>query len=501
VIYKTPDEIYGKLYHDLHVSGLWKDGKKISDAVPRKAPVDIFRDYERQKSQKDFDLKSFFKSSFKVQKNKKTNFRSIKDRSSNDHIHALWDVLRRKQDTYTDGSSLIPLPYDYIVPGGRFNEIYYWDSYFTMLGLKVHDKWGLVKNMIDNFTHLIDVIGFIPNGNRTYFMSRSQPPFYAMMVQLISEKLGPSILVHYLPQLIKEYAFWMSGSDDISEGAHMRIVKDESFTANRYYDHLSKPRMEMYYDDIHLLKSSNQEPENLFRNIRAACESGWDFSSRWFSNYRDIESIDTCNILPVDLNCLLYNLEMTIADAYGQQGDNNSQSIFLSKAEERKMMINALMWDEEEEYYFDYHFKSKSLNGCITAAGMYPLFYKIADQEQADACAETVQYFLMKEGGLVTTTNTTGQQWDAPNGWAPLQWIAIQGLRNYGHDDLAMELSRRWLRLNEQVYQESGKFVEKYNVVNMETKAGGGEYPLQDGFGWSNGVFVALKNQLKQNIV
>jgi len=496
VKYRTPDDIYGELYHDLHVSGLWNDGKKISDAVPRIAPQEIVRNYEREKNHDNFDLKAFFKSSFKVQKNKKSNFKAVKDRSSNDHILALWDVLKRSQDSYVEGSSLIPLPYPYIVPGGRFNEIYYWDSYFTMLGLKVHDKWGIIKNMIDNFTHLIDVIGFIPNGNRTYFMSRSQPPFYSLMIQMISEKLGPSILVHYLPQLLKEYKFWMSGKEEISTGAHMRVVKENNYTANRYYDNLNKPRMEMYHDDINLQKSSDQKPKALYRNIRAACESGWDFSSRWFSNYRDIESIDTCNILPVDLNCLLYNLEMTIADAYGQKGDSEANAFYKNRAHERRDMINALMWDEEEEYYFDYHFKSKSINGCITAAGMYPLFFKIASQDQADACAEIVQHFLMKSGGIVTTTNTTGQQWDAPNGWAPLQWIVIQGLRNYGHDDLAMEVSRRWLRLCENVYQESGKFVEKYNVENINAKAGGGEYPLQDGFGWSNGVFIALKNQI-----
>ncbi len=496
--YRTPDAIYGDLYHDLHVSALWKDGKKISDAIPRISPEEIIRAYKEEKSREGFDLKKFFKSHFKSKKNIKTSYVSDAGRSCDEHIELLWAELTRSKDVPVVGSSLIPLPYPYVVPGGRFNEIYYWDSYFTMLGLREHGKWGLIKNMIDNFSFLIDQIGHIPNGNRTYFLSRSQPPFYSLMVQMLAQKMEPSIVVHYLPQLIKEYNFWMMGSEDLTTGAVKRVVKSENYIANRYYDNLSIPRMEMYHDDIKLLKRSNQNPEDLYQNVRAACESGWDFSSRWFSNYRDLVTIDTSNIIPVDLNCLIYNLEKTISDAYRQKGDKDNSELYLQKATSRSTMINSLLWDADDEYYFDYHHKSGELNGCITAAGMYPLYMNIASQDQADACAETIQYFLMKDGGVVTTTNHTGQQWDAPNGWAPLQWIAIQGLRNYGHNDLASELSRRWLRLCECVYSATGKFVEKYNVEDLNSKAGGGEYPLQDGFGWSNGVYVALRNQLKK---
>jgi alpha,alpha-trehalase len=494
---RTLDEIYGRLYHDLHVSGLWKDGKKISDAIPRIQPKEIVDIYNATRDEPDFKLKKFFKKYFKVSKSKKNDFVSDMNRSSEEHISVLWDVLTREKDVRIQGSSLIPLPYPYVVPGGRFNEIYYWDSYFTMLGLREHGHWGLIKNMIDNFSYLIDTLGFIPNGNRTYFMSRSQPPFYSLMVELLAEKMGSTILNHYLPQLVKEYEFWMNGESEIVKGSLHRIVKTGDFIANRYFDASVKPRMEMYHDDIKLYQMSSQERDTLFLNVRAACESGWDFSSRWFSNYRDLETVDTSNIIPVDLNCLLYKLELTIAKAYKSAGDSENYEKYFHKSETRKSLINTLFWDELEEYYFDYHFPSQQLNGCITAAGIYPLFFNIASQDQADACAETVQYFLMKEGGLVTTTNDTGQQWDAPNGWAPLQWMAVQGLKNYGHNDLAMELTRRWLRVCENVYQETGKFVEKYNVQDLGAKAGGGEYPVQDGFGWSNGVFVALKNQLK----
>jgi len=496
VKYRSPEQIYGELYYDLHNSGLWKDGKKIADAIPRVSPEQILENYQVQRVEKAFDLKSFFKTHFKCKKKKHSTKKGV-DKTCDQYISSYWDTLSQQNKTVTEGCSLMSLPYSYVVPGGRFNEMQYWGSYFTLLGLRDHGKWGLIKNMIDNLSFMVDKNGHIPSGNRTYYLSRSQPPFYSLMVKMLSEKLGPTIISHYLPQMIKEYNYWMSGSNDVLVGATQRVVKINNYIANRYYDNLTTPRMEMYRSDFKLAESLDQNSETFFQNIRAACESGWDFSSRWFSNYRDMNTIDTCNVVPIDLNCLLYNLEKTIAEAYQHNGEGDNYSLYSDKAEHRKAMINELMWDDDDEYYFDYHHKSQSLNGCITAAGMYPLFLNIATQDQADACAETVQYFLMKTGGIVTTTNNTGEQWDAPNGWAPLQWIVIQGLRNYGHNDLAFELTRRWLSLCENVYNDTGKLYEKYNVEDIKSKPRSGDYPLQEGFGWTNGVYVALKNQFR----
>lgn len=498
MIYKAPDEIYGRLFIDLHASGLWSDGKVIADAIPLRDPQDIVAEYLQKCDIHGFDIKDFFQSNFKLQSGAAVEFVADNKRSSIQHIEYLWDLLSRPKDAYMNGSSLIPLPFPYVVPGGRFNEIYYWDSYFTMLGLRANGRWDLIKNMIDNFAYLIDTLGYIPNGNRTYFTGRSQPPYFSLMIQLLAEKMGDSIIVHYLSQLESEYKFWMSDSDIDNVSVHKRVVKVGNSSLNRYYDNHRSPRAEMYQDDINLQRASGRAAEELFLDIRSACESGWDFSSRWFTDYSDIHQIATSKILPVDLNCLLYNLEKVIAKAYAVKGETDSANNYEAKAEARKLKIISLFWDEHEEYFFDYHYDTQTLNGCITAAGMYPLFFNIATQEQADACAETVQYFLMKEGGIVTTTNETGQQWDAPNGWAPLQWMTIIGLRNYGHRDLAMEISRRWLHLCERVYQSTGKFVEKYNVMDMSLEAGGGEYPVQDGFGWSNGVFSALQKLIKK---
>ena len=496
--YKTPDKIYGRLYTDLLASGLWSDDKVIADAIPLRDPQDIVAEYIDNCDVNGFDIRVFVQANFQLQHRDSVQFVADERRNSIQHIEYLWDILSRPKDTYLNGSSLIPLPFPYVVSGGQFNEVYYWDSYFTMLGLRAHSRWDLIKNMIDNFAYLIDTIGYIPNGNRTYLTGRSQPPYFSLMIQLLAEKMGDSIMVHYLSQLEAEYKFWMTDSELDRTSVHERVVKVDNFSLNRYYDAHRSPRVEKHQDDMNVLRESGREAKELFLDIRSACESGWDFSSRWFTDYSDIHQIATSKILPIDLNCLMYNLENVIAKAYAVKGESDRVNIYKAKAAARKQKIISLFWDEHDEYFFDYHYDTQTLNGCITAAGMYPLFFNIATQEQADACAETAQYFLMKEGGIVTTTNETGQQWDAPYGWAPLQWMTIIGLRNYGHQDLAMEISRRWLHLCDRVYQSTGKFVEKYNVMDMSSESGGGEYPLQDGFGWSNGVFTALQKLIKK---
>lgn len=144
-------------------------------------------------------------------------------------------------------------------------------------------------------------------------------------------------------------------------------------------------------------------------------------------------------------------------------------------------------------FFFDYNIVIKKQNSNYTAAGLYPLFVKIATPSQANTVAATAIKYLLKPGGIVTTTNNTGQQWDAPNGWAPLQWIAVNGLNNYKQTVLAKDIATRWLALNDKVYAATGKMMEKYNVEDMNKEAGGGEYPSQDGFGWTNGVYLALK--------
>ena len=164
-------------------------------------------------------------------------------------------------------------------------------------------------------------------------------------------------------------------------------------------------------------------------------------------------------------------------------------------ADARAIAINKYMWRSETQFFVDYNFVKSEQSAMLTLAGVFPLFTKIADSDQANSVASRLRDSFLKMGGLVTTTIQNNQQWDSPNGWAPLQWVAIQGLRVYDHNELASEVKKRWLGVNEKVFSQKGKMIEKYDVVNPSGIGGGGEYPLQDGFGWTNGVALALLSE------
>ncbi len=491
---KTPEQIFGDLFIDMNKSGLWADAKAIADAMPKALPDEILEAYANEKNATDFDLMAFANTHFEFPKAGESGFESDTSKTPEAHIETLWEVLQRKADEPQEGSSLIPLQHPYIVPGGRFNEIYYWDSYFTMLGLQVSKRNDLIEGMVKNFAYLIDEVGFIPNGNRTYFIGRSQPPFYALMVSLLAEQLGDAVYVEYLPSLEKEYTFWMNEQHDLSRNkkALSRVVGVKNGVLNRYWDNFDTPRPEMYINDLETAEATDREASQMFRDLRAACESGWDFSSRWLHDAMDLSTIHASEILPIDLNCLLYNLEMTLAKANKIAGNTGKKRQYESKAAIRQSSILDYFWNEEKGFFMDFDFVRKQQKDVFSLAAMFPLFFNIATNEQAEKVAATIKKDFLKAGGVISTTLTTEQQWDAPNGWAPLQWITIQGLRNYGFDELANEVKKRWVALNTKIYKSTGKMLEKYNVVDIDLATGGGEYPVQDGFGWTNGVLLRL---------
>ena len=490
----APDQVFKELFVDLHASKLWSDGKMIADAIPLADPEVILAEYQNKKTGENFDLKAFFEQYFQPNPSRSTEFKSDTSRSVEEHIERLWEVLTREKDEAVAGSSLLPLPYPYIVPGGRFNEIYYWDSYFTQLGLQCSERVDMIENMVKNFAHLIDTVGYIPNGNRSYFIGRSQPPFFSLMVRLLAEEKGNHILADYYAVLEKEYLFWMRGQEEVSEqgsGIEHCVLTPHGIV-NRYFDQNNSPRAEMYQTDLEEAQTTTQPPKELFGHLRAACESGWDFSSRWLNDPQDLGSINTLNILPVDLNCLLYGLEETLAEATQIAGDSVNQEKYKRLAEKRKSIIQTQFWNPSTRFFHDLKRADGTPTSALTLAGIFPLCFGIATEEQAKACAQRIEDDFLKEGGVVTTPLSTGQQWDAPNGWAPLQWMTYFGLKKYGYSNLANNIARRWITLATNVYQRSGKLLEKYNVEDMSLLSGGGEYEVQDGFGWTNGVILAF---------
>lgn len=500
-MFPTPDDIFGELFVDVQLTRIFKDSKTFADCLPRKRADEILRAYSIAKSKPTFSLYGFVMKYFTVPGERETDFTTEQNIDIRDHIARLWPVLSRSGNKLSDErkSSLIPLPFPYIVPGGRFREIYYWDSYFTQLGLAADGQWAMIESMVKNFAYLIDMIGHVPNGNRTYFVSRSQPPFFAAMVELLASHFGDQVYQEFLVALEKEYAFWMDGqqSTDPKQPDYRRLVRLASGKfLNRYYDDHPKPRQESFTEDVHLAGQSSRNAEDIYLNLRAACESGWDFSSRWCEIAGDLTTIRTTHFIPVDLNCCLLKLEAVLQRAYELSGRTNEAIRMKAAYSTRIGLLTEYCWDAEQGYFFDYDFVKGKRSESIHAAGLFPLFLEVVTRQVADKVVNFVKKRLWAPGGIATTSVRTGQQWDAPNGWAPLQWLAYRALTNYGFNNDADSLANRWMGLNNRVFLETGRLMEKYNVLDVNALAGGGEYPVQDGFGWTNGVYLAmLKDQ------
>jgi alpha,alpha-trehalase len=496
---KTYDQLYPQLFEAVQLSGIYKDSKCFVDATPKSSPEQVLSAYRIACLAPDFEITDFIDTHFQLPEEVDASYQESSKRPVREHIEKLWGVLARDADIENSLSSLIALPKPYLVPGGRFREIYYWDSYFTMLGLVESNQIEKIEAMLDNFAHLIDLVGFVPNGNRSYFCSRSQPPFFAVMVDLFAQAsdLEP-VYLRYLPQLEKEYAFWMRGHDQLDQDGDLihRVVRVNGGYLNRYWDDTDQPRSESYLEDLELASQSDRNSGELYRDIRAACESGWDFTSRWFQNPDEFSSIVTTNILPVDLNSLMYNLESTLAKAYGFSGQWDKKSEFEQKSAFRKHAIQQLFFSDESGLFVDLSINDFKPTKVSSLACVYPLFFSLASKHQAKLVAAKLRSEFLQAGGWLTTLNTTSQQWDAPNGWAPLQWMCYKGLINYGFDTDASEGASRWVANNLMVYELTGKLVEKYNVIDLGLPAQGGEYEVQHGFGWTNGVLLKLMNEL-----
>ena len=492
-----PAHDLGSLFSDVQLSGIFPDSKEFVDARPKSSPATIEARYDSARHTNGFVLRTFVEQNFDLPAQAGGGYHSVASQSMVDHINALWPVLTRAHDSADARSSLVPLPESYVVPGGRFREVYYWDSYFTMQGLVRSGHTDLVKDMLDNFAYLIRTVGHIPNGNRTYYLSRSQPPYFAAMVALYAGATDTTSALAYLDALEQEHAFWMDGADQLKPGQYYRraVRMPDGVVLNRYWDDSDEPRPESYRPDVEIGQTL---PESLragfYRNVRATAESGWDFSSRWMRDPKDLRTLETTEILPVDLNSLLYESERVIAALHAFRngsGDKRVAQRFDSLARRRADAIRNLMYDKG--FFYDVRWRSGILVGDRPSlAAAAPLYFGIATPEQGVRTAQRLGAQFLKPGGFVTTLFNSGQQWDGPNGWPPLEWLTIEGVRRYREVGIADTAARRWLALIQRTYRATGRMMEKYDVLNVNRKAGGGEYPTQDGFGWTNGVALAL---------
>ncbi|USI74890.1 alpha,alpha-trehalase TreF [Sphingomonas morindae] len=481
----TPEDLYGPLFRAVELARVFPDSKTFADMIPNAAPADIMAAYRAERPA-GRDALAAFVARFFVQ----AEARPAQALPLRAHIQSLWAILSKPPLATKAGSSALALPYAYVVPGGRYQEFYYWDTYFTMLGLKADGQTAMVESMLDNFVSLIERYGHIPNGTRSYYLSRSQPPYFALMLAL-SDNHDPAVARRRLAALKAEHRYWMAGAACLdASGACQHVVRmPDGSLLNRYWDARDTPRDESYVEDVATSAAAGPRPVN--RDLRAAAESGWDFSARWLGDYQGLATIRTTEIVPIDLNSLLWAMEESLARRCAEAGDAAAARDFAAQAAARKAAIGRWLWSADEARFVDWDRARKAPTPIVSAALLTPLFVGLATPDQAHATAARVRRDLLAPGGMRTTTRRTGQQWDAPNGWAPLHWIAVEGLSRYGEDALARTIADRWLATVNRLYKATGRVVEKYDV-ETQAPGGGGEYAVQDGFGWTNGSVSAL---------
>lgn len=486
----------GPLFRAVQEQRVFEDAKTFADAVPTEDSELIRERFDERSGAPGFDLREFVERHFDIPDPVGVEVDASADSRMDQHVDRLWDHLTR---SFEDRGSCISLPNPHVVPGGRFREIYYWDSYFVAEGLAASGRLEAVEDMVGNFTRLIDRFGFVPTGNRTYYTSRSQPPLFYRILRILERERGWEAIEQYVPQVEREYEFWMAGGDRLGDSeeadAHRRVVRTgDSSVLNRYWDDRAEPRPESYYHDRELAAArSSGDDSTLYRNVRAACESGWDFSSRWLRDPDDLSTIRTTELVPVDLNAMLYGIESSLAEWLDAAGDPDRARAYERAAADRREAIEAHCWHPEEEFYVDYCWTDDAPANRLTLAGVVPLFTGVATEKRAASVAERLRELFLEPGGLQTTLHESGEQWDRPNGWAPLHWMAVVGLRRYGHHELAEEVTERWLHVNRLLFDRTGRMAEKYDVCDLERSVGHGEYSLQYGFGWTNGIASALQ--------
>lgn len=394
-----------------------------------------------------------------------------------EYIESHWEETIR--ENRQDSGTLIGMPYPYCVPAvGYFDEMYYWDTYFTNKGLAVSGRMAQVKNNTDNMLFLVNRYGYMPNGNRTFYLKNTQPPFLSMMVRDVYEYYGDLVwLKSAFDVLCMEYDFWMT-------------KRSTSCGLNCYGGTLTP-------DGYEEMASGFQErcgyrPEGSVRDIAThyivSCESGWDINPRW--------QTEGYHYVPVDLNSLLYGFEKNM-EYFSQELHNGAESLWREQAEHRQSLMFRLM-DDGSGVLYDYHFQKQKLSPVLSAAAFYPLFVKLAGQEHAKALVEQLPRLEEKYGIVTCEKNDTkgNYQWDYPNGWPCIQYIAVIGLDHYGYREEARRLALKYVDLVDRVFEETENLWEKYNVAEGNINVSN-EYEMPAMMGWTAGAYLALKEYLK----
>lgn len=424
-------------------------------------------------------------------------------------IHAKWRTLcrRMKDDVKNnpDRYSLIHSAHPFIAPGGRFREFYYWDTFWTVKGLLASQMYNSTKSVIMNLADMIERFGFVPNGGRVYYLHRTQPPLFAGCVHEYYKATNDLQFVkRMLPLMEKERVYWQR-----ERAVDVKTPNGETVQLYQYRANADGPRPESYKEDIDTAShvESDSEKKAVYSDIASACESGWDFSSRWFSYdeknpyANTMRGIRTSKVVPVDLNSFMCWNERIMADLYAAVGNETQSKAHRADFESMRYNMKKVFWNGERGTWYDWDLDRNDQRHSYYVSNPTPLFAGCA-HDAKDIHQQTLEYLKSSgaagfAGGLPTSFVHSGEQWDSPNGWAPTNHIVIEALRQSNDirvQEAAFRLADKWIQTNYFVFVRSGgKMFEKYNVESFKSRAGGGgEYEVQEGFGWSNGVMLDL---------
>ncbi|XP_058810483.1 trehalase isoform X2 [Phymastichus coffea] len=429
-------------------------------------------------------------------------------------LNHIWKLLGRKMKDEVRANSqlysIIYVEHPVIVPGGRFREFYYWDSYWIVKGLLHSEMHTTVRGMLDNFVSIVDRYGFVPNGGRIYYAQRSQPPMLLLMVhEYLRHTHDYDWLRANLALLEREFEFWMTERT-------VEIEKDgRRYTLAHYGENSFGPRPESYREDYLTSQSFRTlaERAEYWSELKTAAETGWDFSSRWFildgTNKGNLTNLKTRSIVPVDLNALLYRNAVLLAEFHRRLGNASQAERYERRAADWRRAVTALLWHEEVGAWLDYDMLNDLKRDYFYPTNILPLWTGCYETDRrAELVAKVLKYLersqiMMNLGGIPTTLEHSGEQWDYPNAWPPLQYFVVMALdqsQDPWAQRLAFELSQRWVRSNYKAFNETNSMFEKYDATVSGGHGGGGEYEVQLGFGWSNGLILDLLDKYGERL-
>jgi len=518
-VFCKPDE---GVLHEVQLAKIFKDSKTFVDMPMKTNTEQVVANFKNLSDHSKSSLETFVRQNFdaegtELEEVQPSDWREdpafiddVEDKAFKDlalEMNGIWRNLTRKitksKEEIEEKSSLIYLEHPFVVPGGRFREVYYWDSYWTIKGLLLSEMYNTTKGMIENFQSMIKSFGHIPNGNRVYYTKRSQPPLFTQMVwDYLNTTNNPETSREFIAEVIwqldDEFKFWMKRMVNVS-------MDSKVYKLARYRVEVDGPRPESYAEDHSLAaKLAEGERKEWYMHMKSGAESGWDYSSRWFvtskerSAEEELLGVQTGNILPVDLNSFLCKNAEIMEILFLKVEKPEKAAEYKKIREDLKEAIRAVLFNSKDGMWYDYNIKTKLPNIQFYPSNLAPLYCSCYHK---DINMNTTMDYIMsspalnQSGGIPSSLKRTDQQWDMPNVWPPLVELTTTALENTQTDtgrNLAREVAGKYLRNVAKSFANTGAIFEKYNCEEEGKPGSGGEYDVQEGFGWTNGVALSL---------